>query len=99
MPLTLPVSRENYQTVKKKLIEIEERDRIRNFQPPITGEDIMATFGLKPSREVGILKKAIKDAIIDGLIPNDHSAAHALMLAEAKKLNLVPITTKERTTE
>ncbi len=80
----------NFELVKKKLVELEERDRIRNFQPPVSGEDIMHTFNLPPCREIGTIKDAIKDAILDGLIPNDRDAAWQLMIAEAAKLGLTP---------
>ena len=81
----------NFELVKRKLVELEERDRIRNFQPPVNGEDIMRTFGLPPCHEIGTIKDAIKDAILDGIIPNDREAAWQLMIAEAANLNLKPL--------
>ncbi|MBX7052077.1 MAG: CCA tRNA nucleotidyltransferase [Flavobacteriales bacterium] len=80
----------NYEIVKQKLIELEEKDRIRNFQPPVTGEHIMETFGIGPGREVGIIKNAIKDAILDGIIHNAYQEAFDFMLAEGDKLGLKP---------
>jgi len=71
--------RDNLKVVRKKMIEIEERDKIRNFQPPISGEEIMNLFQLKPSKEVGIIKEAIKEAILEGKIKNDYSEAKAYM--------------------
>lgn len=83
--------RENYELVKRKMVELEERDRIRNFQPPVDGIEIMETFGLGQCREVGIIKERIKNAILDGEIPNDHDAARALMLSfAASALGLSP---------
>ena len=69
----------NFELVRRKLREIEEKDRIRNFQPPIDGELIMQTYGLAPCREVGMIKEVIKDAILDGTIQNDYDQAYALM--------------------
>ncbi|MBQ9474141.1 MAG: HD domain-containing protein [Bacteroidales bacterium] len=86
----------NFQLVRTKLVELEERDRIRNFQPPVGGEDIMTTFGIGPCREIGIIKDAIKDAILDGVIPNDREAAWQMMLDEAKKLGLKPVETDKQ---
>ena len=81
---------DNFKLVREKLVDLEERDRIRNFQPPVTGEEIMAVFGLQPCREVGSLKSAIKDAILDGVVPNEHDAAYDFMLKRAEKMGLEP---------
>lgn len=78
----------NFQLVRRKLKDIEERDAIRNFQPPISGEDIMSYFGIPPCREVGLIKTAIKDAILDGEIRNDHEEAFQYMLQRGAKLGL-----------
>lgn len=78
----------NFQMVRQKIVEVEERDHIRNFQPPITGEEIMALFNLQPCREIGTLKEAIKEAILEGVIPNDYDAAYAFMLEKAAKIGL-----------
>ncbi len=81
----------NFQLVRRKLVELEERDRIRNFQPPVSGDDIMKTFNISPCREIGIIKDTIKDAILDGLIPNDREAAWQMMLQKAAELGLHPV--------
>jgi len=78
----------NFQLVRQKIVEVEERDHVRNFQPPVSGEEIMETFNLKPSKEIGIIKEKIKEAILEGDIPNEHDAAFQLMLKEGKRLGL-----------
>lgn len=84
---------QNFQLVRQKLKDLEERDHIRNFQPPVTGEIIMEVFGLTPCKEIGILKNAIKEAILDGIIPNEHEPAFQFMLEKAKELGLSPVKT------
>jgi tRNA nucleotidyltransferase (CCA-adding enzyme) len=81
----------NFEIVRKKIVEVEERDHVRNFQPPITGEEIMAIFNLKPSREIGILKEAVKEAILEGEIPNDYDAAYEFVLKRGAKLGLIKV--------
>ncbi len=78
----------NLQLVKQKMLEIEEKDRIRNFKVPISGEEIMQMYNLEPCKTVGILKDKIKDSILDGIIPNDRQAALELLKKEAEKLEL-----------
>ncbi len=78
----------NFKIVRRKIEEVEARDHIRNFQPPISGAEIMKTFDLKPSRQIGQIKEAIKEAILEGHIPNDYDSAHKLMLKEGQRLGL-----------
>lgn len=86
---------ENFKLVRNKMAELEERDRIRNFQPPVTGEEIMQIFSLPPSREVGIIKESIKNAILDGVIPNEREAALDFMYKTAASLGIGRPTTSE----
>ena len=81
---------ENFKLVRQKMVDLEEKDRIRNFQPPVDGLEIMRIFGLEPTAIVGELKSSIKDAILDGVIPNEHDAAYDFLISEARKRGLEP---------
>ena len=83
---------QNFDEVRSKIKEVEERDRVRNFQPPVSGEEIIAAFNLKPCKEIGQIKEAIKEAILDGKIPNEHGASYDFMIAKGKSLGLKTIT-------
>ncbi len=83
--------RNNFRLVRQKIEEVEERDRIRNFQPPVSGDDIMKAFGIKPCREIGVIKEAIKEAILEGEIPNEYEAAHKFMLRKGREIGLNPL--------
>ena len=78
----------NFKIVRNKIIEVEERDNIRNFQPPVTGKEIMEAFNLKPCKAIGQIKEAIKEAILEGDINNNYDEAYNIMLKEGKKLGL-----------
>lgn len=90
-PLKVKRYLENYERVKVRIAQVEEKDRIKNWQPPISGDEIMKIFALKPGREVGLIKNAIKDAILDGVIPNERSEAYAFMVTTAAGLGLQPV--------
>ena len=80
--------RNNFKIVRKKIKEVEKRDRVRNFQPPVTGEVIMNHFNLRPCKEIGMIKEAIKEAILEGEIPNEYNAAFALMIKKGSEIGL-----------
>lgn len=82
--------RKNFEYVAQKIKEVEEKDQIRNFQPPISGEEIMALFQLKPGREIGILKEKVKEAILEGEISNTSEEAKDFVIKEAEKIGLKP---------
>ena len=81
----------NFEIVRQKIVEVEERDHVRKFQPPISGEEIMAIFNLQPSREIGVLKEAVKEAILEGEIPNEYQAAYDFVLKRGAKLGLTKV--------
>src|SRR5690606_32316876 len=83
--------RNNFELVKQKLKDVEERDKIRNWQPPITGEDIMNTYGIKAGKEVGLIKNAIREAIMEGEIPNRYDQALEFMLNKGREFGLAPV--------
>ena len=87
-PKKFELYHKNFEDVREKIKEVEERDHVRNFQPPISGEEIMKTFNLKPCREIGQLKEAIKEAILEGEIPNNHQASFDFMLQKGEELGL-----------
>jgi tRNA nucleotidyltransferase (CCA-adding enzyme) len=77
---------DNFKLVRQKMIEVEEKDRVRNFQPPISGEEIMQLFNLQPGREIGVLKEAVKEAILEGIIQNDYEEALSFVKERAQKM-------------
>ncbi|MDR6807436.1 putative nucleotidyltransferase with HDIG domain [Dyadobacter sp. BE34] len=81
----------NFDLVEQKLKDLEERDKLRNFQPVITGEMIMEAFGLKPAKEVGVIKEAVREAILEGIVPNEYEPAFAFMIAEGEKMGLTRV--------
>jgi len=83
--------RDNFELVKQKLKDVEERDHLRNWQPPVDGDDIMKTFGIGPGKHVGIIKKAIREAILEGEISNSRQEAMSLMIEKGKTLGLTKV--------